>query len=191
MNKVSNVLILFLFCVLGCQQKVIVSPPPQKFDYPITYLSQEEQIPANIQNSKTQSKSTEQVSVVIDLIVVKISEQKLYVYQSGNLLRQITVSTAEGDNNILGISEDPESPHNHLGEFSVYLKDKNHYSQQYNCQMPYSLFFYKGHGIHATTANNYSKLGTPASHGCVRTNLEDVKWLFEHTPLGTKIIIEP
>jgi len=42
-----------------------------------------------------------------------------------------------------------------------------HYSRKYyNSPMPHSIFFYYGFAIHGT--NDISRLGGPASHGCVR-----------------------
>ena len=34
--------------------------------------------------------------------------------------------------------------------------------------MPYAVFVLGGYAIHGTTRGNFSKLGTPASHGCIR-----------------------
>ena len=33
------------------------------------------------------------------------------------------------------------------------------------------------------------KLGTPASHGCVRLPVEDAKWIYDNIPKGTKVVI--
>ena len=35
----------------------------------------------------------------------------------------------------------------------------------------------------------YDKLGTPASHGCVRLCVRDAKWIFENCPDGTQVNI--
>lgn len=35
----------------------------------------------------------------------------------------------------------------------------------------------------------YNKLGTLASLGCIRLQAVDVKWIFDHCPIGTKVII--
>ncbi len=35
----------------------------------------------------------------------------------------------------------------------------------------------------------YNKLGKQASHGCVRLTVEDVKWIYDHCPSGTKVTI--
>ncbi len=126
----------------------------------------------------------------VDLIIVDIGDQKLYVCRI-EILREVVISTAEGGYNVIGGKIHPKKPHNHLGRFSIYKKDKDHYSGLYDCPMPYSMFFHGGHAIHATSLEFYSLLGIPASHGCVRTHLDDAKWLFKHTPLGAKVIVVP
>lgn len=35
-----------------------------------------------------------------------------------------------------------------------------------------------------------AKLGTEASHGCVRLSLENAKWIYDNIPKGTKVVIE-
>ncbi|MBE5958850.1 MAG: L,D-transpeptidase [Lachnospiraceae bacterium] len=35
----------------------------------------------------------------------------------------------------------------------------------------------------------YNKLGTPASLGCVRLNVKSVKWIYDHCTMGTKVIV--
>ncbi len=42
--------------------------------------------------------------------------------------------------------------------------------------------------IHGT--NEVEKLGTPASHGCIRLSPQDVATLFNLVPLGTEVVIE-
>ncbi len=42
--------------------------------------------------------------------------------------------------------------------------------------MPHSVFFYHGYAIHGTTA--IKKLGSPASHGCVRLHPDNARRLF-------------
>lgn len=37
--------------------------------------------------------------------------------------------------------------------------------------------------------NQYKKLGTQASHGCVRVTVEDAKWIYDNCSLGTKVVI--
>lgn len=42
----------------------------------------------------------------------------------------------------------------------------------------------------ATLSNaQFNKLGTVCSHGCIRLNVADVKWIYDNCPLGTTVII--
>ncbi|HTV37580.1 MAG TPA: L,D-transpeptidase [Xanthobacteraceae bacterium] len=47
----------------------------------------------------------------------------------------------------------------------------------YNSPMPHSIFFYRGFAIHGTY--EISRLGGPASHGCVRLDPQNAATLFE------------
>lgn len=52
------------------------------------------------------------------------------------------------------------------------------YSKKYdNSPMPHSIFFKGGYAIHGT--EYVKRLGTPASHGCVRLHPENAETLFE------------
>jgi lipoprotein-anchoring transpeptidase ErfK/SrfK len=50
-------------------------------------------------------------------------------------------------------------------------------SRYYNSPMPHSIFFYRGYAIHGTY--EISRLGGPASHGCVRLDPDHAAILFE------------
>src|SRR5689334_24956577 len=54
------------------------------------------------------------------------------------------------------------------GSFRTFRMEADHYSKEFDdAPMPHSIFFTKiGHAIHGT--DSVSKLGSPASHGCVR-----------------------
>ena len=45
--------------------------------------------------------------------------------------------------------------------------------------MPYVVFVRGGYAIHGTTPGNFSKLGTKASHGCIRLHPDNAKIFFE------------
>ena len=63
------------------------------------------------------------------------------------------------------------------GEYRPYLLKRLHYSKKYdNAPMPWSIFFHGGYAIHATGA--VERLGSPASHGCVRLELKNARWLY-------------
>ena len=66
-------------------------------------------------------------------------------------------------------------------------------SRYYNSPMPYSVFFHKGYAIHGT--REISRLGGPASHGCVRLHPQNAAVLFalvqRSGPGQTRISIYP
>ena len=45
--------------------------------------------------------------------------------------------------------------------------------------MPYAIFIKGGYAIHGTTRGNIPKLGTKASHGCIRLHPDNAKIFFE------------
>ncbi len=52
-----------------------------------------------------------------------------------------------------------------------------HYSKKYyNSPMPYSVFYHGGFAIHGT--NYVSKLGRPASHGCIRLHTSNARTFY-------------
>ncbi|WP_230397868.1 L,D-transpeptidase family protein [Novisyntrophococcus fermenticellae] len=42
---------------------------------------------------------------------------------------------------------------------------------------------------HTVPAGEYNKLGSPASHGCIRLCVRDAKWIYDHCSLGTQVQI--
>ena len=36
----------------------------------------------------------------------------------------------------------------------------------------------------------YNKLGSPASHGCIRLTVRDAKWIYDNCKVGTKVTID-
>jgi lipoprotein-anchoring transpeptidase ErfK/SrfK len=63
------------------------------------------------------------------------------------------------------------------GVFHPQSMARMHFSRKYyNSPMPHSIFFYYGFAIHGT--NDISRLGGPASHGCVRLHPSHAAALF-------------
>jgi L,D-transpeptidase catalytic domain len=68
--------------------------------------------------------------------------------------------------------------HTPRGTYRVTRMAREYYSKKYDdAPMPNSVFFYGGYAIHAT--NHISKLGSPASHGCIRLHPSDSAELYE------------
>ena len=53
--------------------------------------------------------------------------------------------------------------------------------------VPYTMYFYRGYGLHGTYWHN--NFGTPMSHGCVNMRTPDARWLFYWAPLGILVNI--
>src|SRR5215468_11429946 len=64
------------------------------------------------------------------------------------------------------------------GSFRTFRMEAEHYSKEFDdAPMPHSIFFTKiGHAIHGTDSE--SRLGTPASHGCVRLSKANAATLY-------------
>ncbi|WGD54486.1 L,D-transpeptidase [Bradyrhizobium sp. CB1650] len=64
------------------------------------------------------------------------------------------------------------------GAFRAFRMEEDHYSKEFDdAPMPHSIFFTKiGHAIHGT--DSVSRLGTPASHGCVRLSRQNASTLY-------------
>ncbi|HCT92135.1 MAG TPA: hypothetical protein DF613_12280 [Lachnospiraceae bacterium] len=43
--------------------------------------------------------------------------------------------------------------------------------------------------VHNLRASDYNRLGSPASHGCIRLCVRDAKWIYDHCALKTKVKI--
>jgi lipoprotein-anchoring transpeptidase ErfK/SrfK len=99
------------------------------------------------------------------LVEVEKSTQTMYVTVNGVTRHQWPVSTGRGR---FGTPN---------GVFRPLRLERRWFSRRYyNSPMPYSVFFYKGYAIHGTT--ELSRLGGPASHGCIRLHPRNAATLF-------------
>ena len=97
---------------------------------------------------------------------IDLSRQRMTVYVDGRYYDTWKVSTGR------------PGYYTPRGTFRPYLLKRMHYSRKYdNAPMPYSVFFRGGYAIHGT--NVISRLGTPASHGCVRLHPRDAAEFFD------------
>ncbi|MFD0917762.1 L,D-transpeptidase [Pseudahrensia aquimaris] len=96
---------------------------------------------------------------------VDLSKQRMYVYDRGVLRHTWKVSTGR---------KGYGTP---TGTWKIHRMHKEYYSKKYdNAPMPYAMFYYRGFAIHGT--GSISRLGRPASHGCVRLHPKNAAKLF-------------
>jgi lipoprotein-anchoring transpeptidase ErfK/SrfK len=109
-------------------------------------------------------------------IDVNLSEQRLYAFEGDALAASFLVST--------GLSQSPTV----TGQYHIYIKLLSTTMSgpgYYLPNVPYTMYFYKGYGIHGTYWHN--NFGTPMSHGCVNMYTPDAEWLFSWASEGTLV----
>lgn len=112
---------------------------------------------------------------------VDVAAQKMTVSHYGKVIHEWPVSTARA-----GFT----TPR---GEFRPYRIHKMWRSRTYdNAPMPFAVFYDRGWAVHGTDAVN--RLGTPASHGCVRLETPNAEAFYtlvrQVGPGNTRIIVE-
>lgn len=53
----------------------------------------------------------------------------------------------------------------------------------------HSVWYYVNGNYASQSYVQYNKLGTTASHGCVRLTVADAKWIYENCPIGTSVTV--
>jgi len=118
-------------------------------------------------------------------IEVDLTKQKVFVYYKDNMIREMICS---------GGADQSPTPQ---GEFETSDKIKYSWVERFDVGAFYWTRFYKKYLFHSVPFDKnremiieeYEKLGSPASHGCIRLKLEEAKWLYEKLPSGVKVII--
>ncbi len=120
-------------------------------------------------------------------IEVDQKHQLVIVFAGESLVRAMIAST--------GISSSP-TPN---GLFQIYHRGEWFYSEEFQQGAYYWVGLdewgeYLFHSVPYTEDRELIEeeaalLGKPASHGCIRLALEDAKWLYDHLPVGAKVII--
>lgn len=99
---------------------------------------------------------------------VDVSEQTMRVYKNGKQIHKWRVSTAR------------KGKYTPRGQWRGKMLSKNHKSSLYNnAPMPYSIFYSGNFAIHGT--NQTSRLGRPASAGCIRLDTGNARKLYAMT----------
>lgn len=100
------------------------------------------------------------------LVTIDKSAQLMTVEQDGRPLYQWPVSTGKAGYDTPG------------GKFKAFRMERDHFSREWDdAPMPFSIFFtQKGHAIHGSY--DTKRLGSPASHGCVRLAPANAEKLF-------------
>ena len=123
-------------------------------------------------------------------IAVIRARQRLYHQRDGRLVRMCLVSTGTRGQETPPMRPDQRLPrHGRAGR--VLSKDRDAYSRLYGLPTPYWMAITSSGrlGLHATSPAYYGRLGTAASHGCVRLHETDARKLFDEVALGTPVFV--
>lgn len=120
-------------------------------------------------------------------ISVSLSDQNVSVFDADDrLVYQFACSTGKpGD----------DTP---TGTFSISDKGKSFYNPDVQQGAYYWTRFKGTYLFHSLPFDSKQKmiqaeadkLGSPASHGCVRLTVENAKWIYDNIPKGTKVVIQ-
>jgi lipoprotein-anchoring transpeptidase ErfK/SrfK len=109
-------------------------------------------------------------------IDVNLSEQRVYAYEGDTVVNSFIVST--------GTWQTPTV----TGKYHIWIKLLSTTMTgpgYYLPNVPYTMYFYKGYGLHGTYWHN--NFGTPMSHGCVNLRTDDAEWLYNFSSVGTLV----
>lgn len=115
-------------------------------------------------------------------IDINLSRQSITAYEGNTPIYSAIVST--------GLPRTPTV----VGSYNVYVKyaatdmrGGSHAAGDYYYlpNVPYTMYFFRGYGIHGTYWHN--NFGQPMSHGCVNLRTSDAKWFFDWAPVGTRV----
>jgi LysM repeat protein len=111
-------------------------------------------------------------------IDLDLSGQRITAYEGRTAVRSTLVST--------GLARTPTP----TGQFRIYVKyraDDMAGPGYYLPDVPYTMYFYRGYGIHGTYW--HSNFGHPMSHGCVNLPTSEAQWFFNWSSVGTLVNI--
>ncbi|USK93010.1 L,D-transpeptidase [Rossellomorea marisflavi] len=124
-------------------------------------------------------------------IDVSTLDQKVYIKKEQDTIYTMNASSG------IGTTEDNDTP---IGTYYVEPeRGEWFYSPTYEEGAEYWISW-KNHGeylFHSVPMDagreviesEAKKLGHKASHGCIRLSIPDAKWLYDHIPTGTKVVI--
>ncbi len=142
----------------------------------LLYVGQQLIIPASGEYQPTQADAPAAPTSTGKSIVVSTGAQRIYAYEDGKLVHSHLAST--------GLPATPTV----LGDYKVYVKylaDDMSGPGYFLPQVPYTMYFYQGYGIHGTYWHN--SFGRPMSHGCVNLPTPEAQWFFDWASVGTPV----
>ncbi|MDV3425752.1 MAG: L,D-transpeptidase [Bacillota bacterium] len=134
----------------------------------------------SIQGQIHESKSKDLLKKIrgVYKLFVDLEYQHVYIYKNNKLIKTMVCSSG------MAGYETPE------GKFKITGRGNYFFSDKYGEGAYYWVRFYGSYLFHSIPCDKSGnivqseadKLGTKASHGCVRLSMEDAKWIYENIP---------
>ncbi|BDR74047.1 hypothetical protein K144316041_27550 [Clostridium tetani] len=118
-------------------------------------------------------------------ILVSLANQKVYIYENNKLIKSFICST--------GMRGTPTIKGRFLiGGRGASFGQEHGYICYNFIRFNYDYLFHSVlHNLDGSIIQSeYNKLGTQASHGCVRLKDEDIKWMYNNIPRNTLVVIQ-
>lgn len=120
-------------------------------------------------------------------VLVNTEEQRVCIYKDGELFKTFVCST--------GLDGGYETPE---GIYLLGSRGASFYSPKYQQGAYNWVRFNKGYLFHSVPfdenkkiiVSEVDKLGSKASHGCIRLTLDDAEWFYDNIPTGTVVIVQ-
>jgi lipoprotein-anchoring transpeptidase ErfK/SrfK len=125
-------------------------------------------------------------------LVVSLTEQKMWAYESGEIKWEWPVST--------GIASSPTAP----GVFQIQTHEPNAYAANWDLWMPHFLGIYRPvptsdfmNGFHGFPSRNGSQLlwtndlGQPVTYGCILLSSDNAATLYDWAEAGVVVEVRP
>lgn len=113
--------------------------------------------------------------------------------------QQVTVLDAENRTvEAFACSSGKQGSETPTGKFTVSDRGKSFFNKNIQEGAYYWVRFYNSYLFHSVPFDSSrtieqdeaDKLGSPASHGCLRLSVENAKWIYDNIPNGTEVSIE-
>lgn len=142
--------------------------------------------PITIKRSAMELKAQSYASSTKYLVMTDISTQKVGIFQGekGSWQLEKAYSCSSG-------AKGTETP---LGEYRVTGRGSWFYNRSLHSGAKWYVQFWDNYLFHSLpmdanrTITDY-RLGEPLSHGCVRLEEDNAKWMYDNLPNGTKVVI--
>lgn len=122
--------------------------------------------------------SPEDISANEFWVEVNLSTQQLIAHRGDKVLKTFTVST--------GTWATPTVT-GHYQVYVMYQATTMSGPGYYLPDVPWTMYFYKGYGIHGAYWHN--NFGTEMSHGCVNMKIDEAQWVYDNSQIGTWVVI--